>query len=180
MTELQLDPSASKLVVRIRAAGLLARLAHDLEIAATDLSGRARENGETWSAELRVPVAGLRVAGTLRGDTLVPEGLSPSDRAEVERRIRQDVLRGTSVIQVQASGETRDRAHAEASLAAASARTTAPMSTRDLSGGAVSAAGACRLSLAALGIHEIKGPLGAFKVRDDIEVRFELTLRPAG
>ena len=37
--------------------------------------------------------------------------------------------------------------------------------------------GRLELSLSALGIPEVKGPLGAFKVRDDVEVRFWLMLR---
>ena len=36
--------------------------------------------------------------------------------------------------------------------------------------------GAAELSLRALGVAEIRGPLGAFKVGDVVEIQFALTL----
>ena len=82
MTELRIDPAASRLAVRTRATGMLARLAHDLEISAAEVRGHARldGDGEGWTAELLVPVSGLAVAGVLHGDRLDPAGLSQSAR----------------------------------------------------------------------------------------------------
>ena len=46
--------------------------------------------------------------------------------------------------------------------------------------GQVRITGRTELSLAKLGVREIKGPLGAFKVKDAVEVLFEIILRPPG
>src|SRR5262245_2852454 len=100
MMQLDVDPSTSRVSLRIRAAGMLARLAPDLELIATEVRARIRVDGEAWSAELAFPVTELRVAGTLRGDRLVPEGITVDDRREVERRIRDEVLRGTDAVVV--------------------------------------------------------------------------------
>src|SRR5690349_5313634 len=110
MSELHLDPTASRLTIHTRAVGMLARLAHDLEITASELRGRARLDGESWTAELEVRVAKLRVAGVLRGERLDPEALSAADRLDIERRMHGEVLRGTEIVEVRASGATRDRA----------------------------------------------------------------------
>jgi hypothetical protein len=180
MTELHLDPGVSRLIVRTRAGGMLARLAHDLEIVAKELDGRVRLDGDTWSAELHIPVAGLHVAGTLRGERLDPRGLSAGDRREVERRMRVDALRGTDVIRVQATGASRDRADVRVTLASGTASLTARLSPRDGGGGLLVVPGSCQLSQRALGVPEIKGPLGAFKICDALEILFDFTLRPAG
>ncbi|MGK4005944.1 hypothetical protein WMF31_25205 [Sorangium sp. So ce1036] len=180
LNELHLDPAASRLVVRTRAIGMLARLAHDLEITAARLRGRARLDGASWTAELEVDVAGLRVAGILRGDRLDPDALSAGDRREIERRMREEVLRGTEVVAVRASGATRDRAEVRVQVASGSAALTARVSSHDRGDGAVGVVGGCQLSLSALGVPEIKGPLGAFRVRDELEILVDLTLRPAG
>jgi hypothetical protein len=59
------------------------------------------------------------------------------------------------------------------------AEVAVPLATREGPGGAIHVAGSCQLSLRALGIQEIRGPLGAFKLRDEIEIIFELTFYPA-
>lgn len=177
----RLDLSASTLVLRTRAAGLLARLAHDLEIAAPELTAEATVDAAgAWSAEIVVPVAALRVAGTLHGDRLDRAGLSASDRAEVERKIREEVLAGTREVRVRASGASRDQAEARVALAQGAATVKARLSATDQPGGAVRVTGSSALSMRALGLREVKGPLGSFKLRDEIEVLFELTLRPEG
>lgn len=180
MNDLHLDPAASRLIIRTRAVGMLARLAHDLEITATRLRGRARPDGDAWTAELEIEVAGLRVAGILRGDRLETDALSAGDRREIERRMREEVLRGTDVVTVRASGATRDRADVRVQVASGSAALTARLSSRDRGDGAVGVVAGCQLSLSALGAPEVKGPLGAFRVRDELEILVDLTLRPAG
>jgi hypothetical protein len=99
-----IDAKASTLVVRTRTAGLLGRLAHDLEIAAGELTGRATTDDEAWTAELTVPVQSLRVVGVLHGDRVDETTLSASDRAEIERRIREEVFAGASEAKAHAEG----------------------------------------------------------------------------
>jgi hypothetical protein len=178
LTTHSLDPSASKLVVRTRAEGLLARLAHDLEIVATEIRGHASIKETGWTAEILIPVVGLRVAGTLHGDRLDEAALSQADRQEIERRMRDEVLAGTREVRVRASGSSRDRAVIRVELSSGSAETQARLRAGDATGGAVEVWGDCPLSLRALGIREVKAPLGAFKIRDQLEIRFDVTLRP--
>lgn len=84
---LNVDSSSSKLVIRTRAVGMLARLAHDLELTATNFQGRATRNVDGFSGELEVVVAGLRVAGQLHGDRADPAGISNSDRQEDRKSV---------------------------------------------------------------------------------------------
>jgi hypothetical protein len=180
VTELTIEPALSTVAVRTRAAGLLARFAHDLEIRAAEVRGRASVDGDTWTAELAIPVVGLRVAGVLRDDRVDSTVLSANDRLEIERKLREEVLPGTSVVRVRASGASRGLGEARIELTRGNAAVRAPLATREAPDASIEVSGNVRLSLRALGIQEIKAPLGAFKVRDDVEVRFALTLRSAG
>ncbi len=179
MTELRLDPSASRLLLRTRSTGVFARLAHDLEFQASQISGRAQLDGAAWSGELTIPVAGLIVAGKVRPEGVDPAGISAEERREIEQKLRDQILRGTDEVRIRASGRTRERAEGQVELASGRGHVTATLTTRERSEGFMDVSGSCWMSMRELGIPEIKGPLGAFKLRDEIEVRFALTLRPA-
>lgn len=177
MTRHVIHPAASSLRIRTRATGLLARLAHDLEIRADALEGTVEEDAAGWTAELRVPVASLRVVGTLHGERVDQAALSASDRAEIERKLRAEVLRVPAVT-VRATG--RDHAAAEVEVTASrAAKTRTALDVRQLGDGAVHVEASVPLSLRALGVAEVKGPLGAFKVDDQVTVLVDLRLRPA-
>ena len=178
MTELRIDPAASRLVLRTRAVGVLARLAHDLEIAAAALQGHARLDDASWTAELLIPTAHLTVAGALRGERLDPSALSANDRQQIENRMRDDVLCAATEVRIEASGRSRERAEARVIVSSGAATVSAPLRVAEAPGGGLTVSGSCQLSLRALGIPEIKGPMGAFKIRDDLEIRFDLTLLP--
>jgi hypothetical protein len=184
MQTLTVDPTTSRFAVRTRAAGLLARLAHDLELVTRDFRLAATLDGHAWTATITVPVATLRVAGTLDGERLDPTGLAPKDRVDVERKVRSEVLpvrevaahgRGT-LAEVGAAGS----GELQLTLGRTTARTRVSFELTPLEGGAYAVTGRCVLSLEELGIRPVKGPLGAFRLKDDVEVRFELTVRPGG
>lgn len=176
-TVLVVDQGASRLVVHTRASGMLAKLAHDLELAATSLSGKVTLEGESFSAEIVVPVAGLSVTGTLHGERVDTSALSPSDRAEIAQKIRTEVFSATKEIRATARGQSRERA--ELTVDATSGRTSIPASiTVTDQGGLTAVRGRVELSMKKLGLREVKGPLNAFRVSDTVEVLFELTLRP--
>jgi hypothetical protein len=178
-SNLILDKTSSRLVLRTRTSGILARFAHDLEIVATELSLRAAPDGEAWSAELSIPVASLRVAGVLKGgDNLDTGVLSASDQADIEQRIRTEVLAGGPEVRAQASGASRDRGEAVVSIGSKSARFPLSQSVAAEEGGRVRVTGRCDLSLKGLGIGEVKGPLGAFKVSDTVEIVYTFVLVP--
>jgi hypothetical protein len=171
------DPGVSKLIIRTRAAGMLARLAHDLEIEAASLRGQATRQGEDLSGELFVSVASLRVVGALRVDRVDPTILSAGDRAEIERRLREEVLGRAADVRVRGQRRAGDRAELTVELPSGRADVSAAVQV-SAEGERVRVEGRVELSLKRLGVAEIKGPLGAFRVRDDVEVRFDLTLRP--
>jgi hypothetical protein len=182
MLALTLDPRTSRLTVRTRAVGVFARLAHDLELAATDLRLAATLDGSEWTALVTIPVISIRVAGTLRGERLDPIGLVPRDRADVERRLRDDVLAVREVV-VRGKGAldgagTKGSGELSVDLGSAAGRASVSFSVRTLLEGAYSVTGRSTLSLTELGIRPVKGPLGAFKLKDDVDVLFEITLRP--
>jgi hypothetical protein len=141
------------------------------------LEGSVDEEAVSWTTDLRVAVSGLRVAGTLHGDRLDQAALSASDRAEIERKLRDEVLR-VAEVRVRASG--RDRALAEVEvMAARTAQVRATLSVREAGDTALQVVTSFPLSLRALGVAEVKGPLGAFKVDDAVQVLVDLRLRPA-
>ena len=130
---LVLDSKASTLVIHTRAKGMLARLAHDLEIAATHVEGNASLDGETFTGELTIESSSLEVTGVLRAGRdaslrpSVDRGvLSASARAELARRMREDGLRGASTVHVAASG-TKARADLVDTASGRDARTSTPL-----------------------------------------------------
>ena len=177
---LVVDTSASSLALRTRSKGLLARLAHDLELRSASVTGTATLDGDAWTAELSIPVASLRVAGTLHGDELDEAGLGATDRAEVERKVRDEVLVGTEAVRVTASGASRSGGGGKVALVRKDAPTKLEVrSVVDRAGGGLSVKGRATVSLSALEVREVKGPLGAFRVADAVEILFDLALAPA-
>ena len=171
-----IDPARSEVRVRTRAKGMLAALAHDLEIRAEGIHGHATADGPAWAVELTVPVGKMRVAGTLSG----------GDRAEIERKLREDVLATPDVI-ARATGETRDRGEVVIALRG-TARAPVRQRVEAKPGGApgggepeaeLVVTGSCELSLKALGVREVKGPLGAFKIADAVELFYTITVKRA-
>jgi hypothetical protein len=176
--KLNLDNSNSKISVRTRAVGMLAKLAHDLELQPAQIHGHAERSADGFTGELRIPVSSLRVTGQLHGDRVDSSGISNSDRSEIEQKLRNDVFAGSSEIVVSGRGTALNRAD----VTVETARGEMPLAI-SLRGseekGEIRISGRTELSLAKLGVREIKGPLGAFKVKDVVEVLFEITLRPA-
>jgi hypothetical protein len=120
-------------------------------------------------------VASLRVAGTLHGDRLDEAGLSAADRAEIERKLRSEVL---TVRDVVARGRGTSRERADLTVTAHVSPVTVPttFAVRDGDTGRFSVTGRAQVSLRALGVAEVKGPLGAFKLEDAVEVFYDLEL----
>jgi hypothetical protein len=173
---LSLDPGASRLAVRTRAVGMLARLAHDLEIVATRFDAHADLDGDAWSGELSIPIEALEVAGALKHDRVDAGVLSASDRAEITKRMRDDAFRGASRIEVRAHGTSHTRADLVVGIGGREARSAADLRTGEADG-TIAVSGTAALSLKSLGSREIKAPLGAFSVKDEIAIVFDLRFR---
>lgn len=171
--------AAAKITLRTRAEGLLARFAHDLEIAGTEVSGKVTVDGDAWTADLSVPVAALRVEGALHGAELDRSVLSASDRAQIEQKMREDVFfGGARAVTAAAHGASRTGGEATITVGSRSQRAPVTLHVEATGEGALRATGRLTLSLQALGVKPIKGPLGAFRVKDAVEVLFDIPLSP--
>jgi hypothetical protein len=169
---MKLDSSRSRLAVYTFAEGFLSALAHDLEIVGHDLSG---ESNGADTAEVRVKVSGLKVSGAVKRGKLDANALSPSDRATVERQIREEVLPGAEVV-----------ARGTLSGGRASIEVTAPRGTTKVACDAQVSAeaegkrakGTVEVALSAIGAPQVKGPMGAFRLKDRVRVEFDLLFVP--
>lgn len=171
--------SAATITLRTRAEGLLARLAHDLELTSTEVSGHVEldVDGDAWTAELSVSVASLRVVGALHGDVVDSVTLSAADRAQIEQKMREAVFfGGARVVTATARGASRSSGEATIAIASRSQRVTFSVSAAALADGTLGPTGRFTLSLDALGVKPIKGPLGAFRVKDAVDVSFAILL----
>lgn len=173
MARSQLDPAKTKIRVRTFAEGLFSRLAHDLELDCAGVRGELERASGAATATLEVPLDRITVAGTLKSGRVDPAGLSPSDRADVLSKMRKDVFHATD-------GVVRVEARLDASTSRArlrvippkgpSVETTVSITVTD---GAI-ASGQVELSLSALGSDVVRGPMNAFRIKDVVEVRFEV------
>jgi len=169
---MKLDAARSRVVVYTFAEGFLSALAHDLELVAGDLSGHA----ESSTAEIQAKVAAIRVSGVMKRGKVDTGILSESDRAAIERQIREEVFPGQAIV---ARGELDGpRAVVDVAAPQGTTRVTAAVSvTRE--GGEARARGSVEIPVSALGAPPVKGPMGAFRVRDRVRVEFDLVFREA-
>lgn len=190
MTAPIFDPAGSELTIETKAVGMLAKLAHDLSIVANDISVSTVAEGDDIVVTLRAPVGRLEVRGVRKGAAVDEGALSKSDRNEIQRKIREEVLKGSEVVaklSVRAAAlslsEPGKRTIPAKGTVAVGSR-TATVSTEanvDVAGDRARADGRVRLDLPALGITPPKGPLGAFKVHETVEIVYRLTFsQPAG
>ena len=171
-----LDAPTSKLTIRTGTVGMFSPLAHDLELAAGALRGELELDGDAYSVRVQVHVAQLRVAGVVKRGKLDADALSARDRAEIERRIREDVFRTAGDVLIEARGTGRTAA-VDVRVGAGVARVSVGLSKLTRDALEARADGECELSIKALGLTEVRGPLNAFRVADTLHVRFDVTFR---
>ncbi|HHH11275.1 MAG TPA: hypothetical protein ENK23_04285, partial [Sorangium sp.] len=175
MSNAIIDVSASAITLRTRATGMLARLAHDLEISAGAFEAELQRDGDKWQATLTFPVDRLTVVGALRHGRVDRSILSDKDRHEIERKLREEVLVGAQVV-VRAAGSDSRSAEVEVMVPSGVQRLRVALQSDPRQDGGSDIIGKLSLSLKALHIREVKAPLGAFKVDDTVEVAFVVVL----
>lgn len=174
----EIDVASSRIRVHTQATGLLARLAHDLELEASGFEPELTADGDAWSAELRFSPARLRVVGVRRGERVDETVLSAKDKDDIRQLMDERVFSGVSAVVVRAEGAQRGRGSATVQLhKQQTVSVRHAVSQRDDESWLVE--GRCSLSLRALGAKEVKGPLGAFKVHDGIDVLYSVVVRAA-
>lgn len=181
---LVLDAARSRVRIHTFAEGLLARLAHDLELVCGELSGSAsrRVNGgaTAGTAVVVAPLRGFSVGGVLAKDGRVDEGaLSPTERRDILAKMRADVFRAgpDGVVSVEVD---LDAGAARVRVVPPNGKAVELVVRPDLraEGDSVRATGAFELSLKAIGSAGVKGPMGAFRVKDGARVSFDVVFSP--
>jgi len=120
-------------------------------------------------------VADLRVAGALKAGSVDMSVLSSVDKNDIERKLRTEVLRGEKVV-AKLDCETALEAGNRALTARGTVEVGAgsvPVSSHldfQVRDALIVARARVRVNLPGLGITPPKGPLGAFRVDDDVEV----------
>lgn len=179
MADLHLVVDASRVRIRTFAEGLFARLAHDLELVAKP-SGTATRAERGGTATLEFPLHAIEVAGVLGKDGRIDaSAMSASDRRDCLAKMHADVFRAN------ASAVVRVEVHVEGTSARVrivppngkSVEKTTTVTIREGEDRVV-VTGTVRLSLSALGSATVKGPMNAFRVKDEIEVLFDGTFAP--
>lgn len=165
----RLDPSRSRIAIRTEAIGLFSAVAHDLEIEARELRGEANLDGDGDAANgwIECPIRALHVAGAVKRGRVESNVLSAGDVADIERRIRREVL-PIETVRVEADAK-RVTVHGPRAK-----QTVGWRGDRREENGAVVFVGEIALSLSALGIPEVKGPLGAFKIADTVRAIYRV------
>lgn len=185
MTKLSFDAAGSTVTIETRAKGMLAKLAHDLSIEACGLHCNLTVEGDRATITLEAPVSELVVRGVRKGDSVDTRVLSSADKSEIETKLRREVLRSTSVVAklgCQTSLDAGIRVVAAEGTVEIGAR-SAPASASvrlEVSERRVTALARLRVNMPALGITPPKGPLGAFRVDDDVDVVVHLEFQRDG
>ncbi|MFO0547607.1 MAG: hypothetical protein U0271_04410 [Polyangiaceae bacterium] len=177
------DSSKSQITIETRAKGMLAKLAHDLSIIVRSYSVTPSVQGGRVSVELRAQGSSLEVDGVRKSGHLDRSVLSAGDKSDIHKRIRDDLFQGQDLVaRLEADGDgwleaadvSRD---VELTGAVSHGRASQRVSVRarlESTAAQVVVNGTLRLSLPSLGMTPPKGPLGAFRVDDELEVVFRL------
>ena len=166
---LVLHRDRSKVTLHTFAEGMLSAFAHDLDLSAR--VDRADVEGDRVTAYF--PISGLAVVGMRRhgkSDTHAP---SAKDKDDIEDRVRREVFKGVGgdiVVVARLEGRT---ATLDVRTAFGSEKVMTTADRRDEAGGSV-VRGACTLPLKALGTGKVSAPMGALRLRDGVEVEFEI------
>ncbi len=146
--------------------GLLARLAHDLRLSLTGFE--IRIDGST--VEGRMWPESLRVDGVMRGANLRVDELSASDRAKIQRNIREDVMVTARYPEVRFRGEvetTAGGARVTGTLEMLARQQPVTVNVRREGDKLV---GVCELQPSKWGIRPYKALAGAIKLQDRVRV----------
>lgn len=150
--------------------GLLSRIAHDLRLAATQFE----VTHDAGIAQARFDVDSIRVEGVMRQGRLDEQGLDESNRKQVERTMREEVLHAEEFPHVTYEGVVRERSggldvdgHLEM------VGQTAPLQLAvERADGWLT--GEVELRPSRWGIVPYRAMLGAIQLQDRVLVRFRL------
>ena len=175
----EIDPSHSTLEIFTSADGLFARLAHDLRLSAVASELSAERADGAVAVRARVRLGALRVDGVMKDGALREGVLSADDRAQILTKMRAEVFGGQGEeAHVELDGHLRGSSFSGTvrSPAGRSAKAHGTATTTSSTRGEKAVedvTGSFELSLRELAGHDVKGPLGAFRVSDHVRVAFK-------
>ncbi len=176
-----IDPSQSDFVVQVFATGLLSAFAHSPKIRIRDFDGSVDfSKGST-------PLAGAHLYLGIRADSLeVADDFSDHDRAEIHRKMRQEVLQ-TDVYpeivyecsRVTASGgDDRYWVALNGDLTLHGTTQVMPISAKvSLKGSSLRATGEFKLRQKDYGIAIVSAAGGTIRVKDELKFTFDIVAR---
>jgi polyisoprenoid-binding protein YceI len=176
-TRYQADPSHSRFTVQAFATGLLSMFAHSPTFAVRDYAADVMLDPGTFD--------GARVQLSARADSLqVLDQVRPADRADIEGRMRQEVLQTATFPEVRFDGdrwmagpiapnEYRLRIAGQLALHG-TVRPREIDATVQIFGDGIRLTGECPLNLSEYGIRPVTALGGAIQLRDQLRVAFDL------
>lgn len=169
---LVLDPKRSSIRIRTFAEGLFSRLAHDLELTCRDVHGAAIDDR---SCTITIPVRGIDVVGTVKNGKVDSSALSPSDREDMLGKMRREVFHDAESVTVEAD-VARVKIISPKGKTVERGVSLEPQKADD---GSMRVQGRIDISLNAIGSDPVKGPMNAFRMKDIVEVHFDVVFQPA-
>ncbi len=173
---LTLDTARSKVTLRTYARGLLSAVAHDLELTGSFARGKATRDGDRWDGEIVIVPSAIKVVGVLKSGRVNKETLSGWETREIERRVSEEVFGGAREIVVSAKGTAESP---DVRVTIRREQVVRPKIGVRADGRASIVSLRGTISMKGLGLAEVKGPLGAFSVKDDVEFDAEAVFAPA-
>jgi hypothetical protein len=176
---MKLVPEKSSIRIQTFAEGMFARVAHDLELVCRDVSGTCERTGsDAGTADVTVPIAKIDVGGTLKGGRLNPDGMSGFERRESLAKMRKDVFHSdgnaSDVVRVHAVAEGGSARVRVVPPRGREVEKTVPIRVASEGESGVRVSGTFSLSLDAIGSAPVKGPMNAFRVKDAVELLFDV------
>jgi polyisoprenoid-binding protein YceI len=164
--------------IHVGTSGLFGSFAHGHLIEAESISGCATVDSQApnrSSVKLDFETKGLRVADTKE---------SEKDRAEVQKTMETDVLRITEFPKVTFASTTVERLqgdqyrlHGSLTIRGQTQTVAIPVTLSKLGDGTYRAMGEYRFKQSSFGIKPIQLGGGTIKVKDELDVEFELFLK---
>lgn len=186
-----LDGARSELVVWTSRKGLLARLGHDLKISlrALDLELEGAPEDPDWRARLRAPLHRLEVLGAVEPGEAVPEmrrllpgALEPADIEEIQGILACDILdfaRFPEAVFECRAADRKDAAYPGRLQLRGREGPVTVIAHWSREGEDLSIAGSARLKQSDFGIKPYRALGGAIKLRDELELSWDLRFSPA-
>ncbi|MGA8037068.1 MAG: YceI family protein [Candidatus Acidiferrales bacterium] len=175
----QIDPSASRLTVKVTASGFLSAMGHNPTIAVNIFSAEVRMGPDgPQSAKLRL---------TAKTDSLeVTDDISQKDKAEIQNRTRQEVLESARFPDAvfETTGITATTLSDSLFAVNLTGNLTLHGATRSqlvacqvsLNGDSIRGYGECVIKQSDFGIRLVSVAAGALKVKDEVKCSFDITL----